>query len=56
MFYEAGEKVIELFDDCTVIVSKAKYEAKRRKRLKILSSKQILQRLLIALKHISKLT
>ena len=42
MIYETEETVIELFDNYTTIVSKAKYEAKRRKRIKILTSKQIL--------------
>ena len=45
MFYKAREKVIALFDDYTTIVSKAKYEAKHGKGFKILTPKQILQRL-----------
>ena len=37
-----------MFDDYTTIISKAKYEAKHGKGLKILTPKQILQRLPIA--------
>ena len=43
------EKVITLFDDYTTVASKAKYEAKHGKGLKILTPKQMLQRLPIAL-------
>ena len=49
MFYKSKEKVIILFDDYTTIASKAKYEAKYGEGLKILTPKQILQRLPIAL-------
>ena len=49
MFYKSKEKVIILFDDYTTIVSKAKYEAKYGEGLKILTPKQIRQRLPIAL-------
>ena len=49
MFYKTREKVITLFDDYTTIVSKAKYEAKHGKWLKILTPKQMFQRLPIAL-------
>ena len=49
MFYNARGKVIKLFDDYTTIVSKAKYEVKHGKDLKILTPKQMLQRLPIAL-------
>ena len=45
MFYKAREKVIALFEDYTTIVSKVKYEAKHGKGLKILTPKQMLQRL-----------
>ena len=48
-FYNAREKVIKLFDDYTTIFCKAKYEAKQRKGLKILTAKQMLQRLTIAI-------
>ena len=49
MFYKAREKVITLFDDYATIVSKAKYETKHGKELKMLSPKQMLQRLPIPL-------
>ena len=45
MVYKARGKVIALFEDYTTIVSKAKYEAKHGKGLKILTPKQMLQRL-----------
>ena len=41
-----------LFDDYTAIVSKAKYEAKHGKGLKILTRKQMLQKLPIALMQV----
>ena len=40
---------MKLLDDYTTILSKAKYEAKHGKGLKILTPKQMLQRLSIAL-------
>ena len=49
MFYKAREKVIKLFDYYTTIVSKAKYEAKHGKGLKILFPKQMFQGLPIDL-------
>ena len=52
MFYEASKKVIKLFDDYTTIASKAEYEAKHGRQLKILTLKQMLQRLPIALPQI----
>ena len=48
MFCKAREKVIKLFDDYTAIVYKSEYEAKHGKELKILTPKQMLQRLQIA--------
>ena len=45
VFYKAGEKVIKLFDDYTAIFTNAKQEAKYGKELKILTPKQMLQRL-----------
>ena len=51
-FYKAREEVIILFDDCTTIISKAKYEVRHRKRLKILTLRQMLQRLPIALAQV----
>ena len=60
MFYKAREKVITLFEDYITIVSKAKYEAKHGKghtsdlgtQLKVLTSKQMLQRFPIALAQV----
>ena len=49
MFYKATEKVANLFDDDSTIVSKAKFEAKHGKGPKIITPKQVLQRLTIAL-------
>ena len=48
MFYKARKKIITLFDGYTTIVSKSKYESKHWKGLKILTPKQMLQRLPIA--------
>ena len=48
MFFEAREKVIKFFDNYATILSKAKYEAKYGKGFKILTPKQMLQRLPIA--------
>ena len=45
MFSKARGKVITLFDDYTVNVSKIKYEARYGQGLKILTRKQKLQRL-----------
>ena len=50
--YKAREKVIALFDDYTTILSKTKYEAKHGKERKILTSKQINERLPIALAQV----
>ena len=49
MFHKASQKDIKLFDDYTTIASKPKYEAKYGKGLKILTPKQMFQRLPIAL-------
>ena len=54
MFYKARKKVITFFHDYTTIESKAKCETKHGKGLKILTPKQILQRLSIALACTSK--
>ena len=48
-FHKTKKKVMKLFDDYTTILSKVKYEAKHGKGLKILTPKQMLQRLSIAL-------
>ena len=45
-------KVIKLFDDYSRIVSEAKYKTKYGEGLKILTPKQMLQRLLIALAQV----
>ena len=50
--YKSWEKVIELFDDCSRIVSEAKYRRKHGEGLKIITPKQMLQRLSIALSHV----
>ena len=51
MFYKAREKVMTLFDDYTTIISKVKYEAKHRK---VLTTKEMLQRLPIALVQVKR--
>ena len=50
--YESREKVVELFDGYSRIISEAKYKAKQGQELNILSPEQILQRLPIALAHL----
>ena len=50
--YKSWEKVIELFDDCSRIVSEAKYRRKYGEGLKIITTKQMLQRLPIVLAHV----
>ena len=45
-------KVIKLFDDYSTIVSEAKHASFHEKGLKILTSKQMLQRLPIALAQV----
>ena len=52
MFYKARKKIIKLFDDYTKIVSKAKFNAKHGEGLKILTPKQRLQTLPIALAQV----
>ena len=47
--YESREKVIKLFDDYSRIVSEGKYKTKYGEGLKILTPKQMFQRLQIAL-------
>ena len=48
-FYKSREKVIKLFDDYSRIVSEATCKTKYGEELKILTPKQMLQRLLTAL-------
>ena len=45
-------KVIKLFDDYSIIVSEAKHKSKNGEGLKILTPKQMLQRLTIALAQV----
>ena len=52
MFYESREKVIKLPDDYTSTESKAKYKVKQVEGLKILTPKQMCQRLPIALAQV----
>ena len=52
MLYKAKEEIIKLFDDYTTIVSKAKHEATYGKGLKILTPKQMLQKLPIVLEQV----
>ena len=50
--YNSRQKVIDLLNDYTKIKSEAMYKAKRRTGLKILTPKQMLQRLSIALAQV----
>ena len=50
--YESREKVIKLFDDYSRSVSEAKYKTKYGEGLKILTPKQMLQRLPIAVAQV----
>ena len=52
MLYKARNSAIELFDDYPSIVSKAKLKATKGTRLKLLTLKQMLQRLPIALAQV----
>ena len=52
MFYNTREKVTKFFDSYTTTVSKAKNKAKYGEGLKILTPKQTLQRLPIALAQV----
>ena len=52
MVYNAREIDIKLFDDYSTIVSEAKHASFHGKKLKILTSKQIIHRLAIALAQI----
>ena len=49
MLYNARKYAIDFFDEFTSRVSEAKHQAKQQKALKILTPKQMLQRLPIAL-------
>ena len=50
-FYESRIKVIKLFDDYSRIISEVKYKTKYWEGLKVLTPKQRLQRLPVALAH-----
>ena len=52
MLYKARNKAIKLFDDYSSMVSEAKAKATKGTGLKILTAKQMLQRLPIALAHV----
>ena len=52
LLYESRQAVIKLFNDYSSIASEAKQKPKYREGLKILTPKQILQRLPIALEQI----
>ena len=52
MLYKARNSAMELFDDYSSIVSKAKLKATKGTRLKLLTLKQMLQRLPIALAQV----
>ena len=52
MLYKARSNVIKCYDDYSSMVSKAKHKATKGTGLKILTSKQMLQRLPIALAQV----
>ena len=52
MLYESQEAVIKLFNDFCSIISEAKYKSIHGEELKILSPKQMLQRLPTALAEV----
>ena len=52
MLYNARNEAIKFYDDYSSIMSEAKYRATKGKGLKILTSKQMLQRLPIALAQV----
>ena len=52
MLYKARNSVIEFFDDYWSMVSEAKRKATKGTELKILTPKQMLQKLLIALAQV----
>ena len=49
MVYDAQEKIVKLFDDYSTIASEAKYKTIHGEGIKILTPKQMLRRLPIAL-------
>ena len=52
LLYKSREAVIKLFNDYSLIVSEAKHKAKYEKGFKILTPKQMLQRLKVALAQV----
>ena len=52
MLYKVRNEAIEFYDDYSSMMSLAKYRATKRKGLKILTAKQMLQRLPIALAQV----
>ena len=52
MLYKARKEAIIFYDDCSLMVSVAKNKVTKRTGLKILTSKQMLQRLPIALAQV----
>ena len=53
MLYKARNEAIKFYDDCSSMVSKAKKKATKGTALKILTPKQRLQRLPIALSQVN---
>ena len=53
MLYKEWNEAIEFYDDYSLTISEAKYRAAKGKGLKILTPKQILQRLPTALAQIN---
>ena len=52
MLYKARNEAIKFYDDYSSMMSESKYKATKGKGLKILTSKQMLQRLSIALAQV----
>ena len=52
MLYKARNKAIKFYDDYSLMMSEAKVKATKRTGFKILTPKQMLQRLPIALAHV----
>ena len=52
MLYKARNEAIKFCDDYSSMISEAKYRATKRTRIKILTPKQMLQRLPIALAQV----
>ena len=51
-FFDLREKIINFYRDYSILLSQAKYKAKHGKGLKILTPKQMLQRLPIAVAQV----